>query len=89
VELLLESVKPFISFQRFSGLLENRWLRVLEILEVAILIRFSALAGMATTPILCAMVCIASLSIRWPSTRVARSSAGVGGEGGGGGGTSL
>ena len=37
----------------------------------------------------CAIVCIASLSIRWPSTRVARSSAGVGGGGGGGGGTSL
>jgi len=51
-ELLLESVEPFIGFQRFRGLLENRRLGVPKILEIAVLIRFSALAGMATTPVL-------------------------------------
>jgi len=51
-ELLLKSVEPFIGFQRFRGLLENRWLGVLKFLEIAIFIRFSALAGMATTLVL-------------------------------------
>jgi len=88
-ELLLESVEPFIGFQRFRGLLENRRLGVLKILEITILIRFSALAGMVTTQVQLRMVFIASLSIRCPSTRVARSSTGVGRGGGGGGGTSL
>jgi len=51
-ELLLESVELFISFQRFRGLLENRRLGVLKILEITVLIRFSALMGMATTLVL-------------------------------------
>jgi len=51
-EFLLESVEPFIGFQRFRSLLENWRLGVLEILEITVLIRFSALAGMATTPVL-------------------------------------
>jgi len=51
-EFLLKSVQPLISFQRFNGLLEKRRLCVLEILEVAVLICLSALAGMATTPVL-------------------------------------
>ena len=50
MELLLNSVEPFIRLERFFGHLENRWLGVQEILESAILIRLRSLlllAGMS------------------------------------------
>jgi len=51
-ELLLESIEPFIGFQGFSGLFENRQLSVLKLLEVVVLVCFSALAGITATSVL-------------------------------------
>jgi len=42
MELLLHGVNSFIHFKWFHGLLKDRWFRVHEILERAVLIHFSA-----------------------------------------------
>jgi len=85
-KLLLKSVEPFIGFQRFKGFLENWWLSILEVLEVTILIWFSALTGSATTSVL---LCHSTHGLIQHPLTLNKSSAGVGGGGGGCGGTSL